>query len=72
MCAMMPTLRRGRDAGDPAAPSWGGRYRRPSPAAKAWWSDLLDEAAHYPGAATISEWRTQILDLWRERLHSAK
>lgn len=57
---------------DPTAPSWGGRYRQVSPAARAFWGDLLDASATYPGASTISRWRTQILGLWRERIEWAQ
>lgn len=60
------------DAGDPAVAGWGGRYRRLQGGAT-YWGDLLAEAGkQYPGAETISRWRTAYLGMWRKRLAWAK
>jgi hypothetical protein len=61
----------GKAATDPTAPHWGGQYRLVSNSTPLYWSDLLTAPTRYPeylGAQTVSQWRTEILDLWLSRL----
>eukprot|EP01044_Picomonas_judraskeda_P025533 COSAG03_NODE_7432_length_919_cov_1.254878_1_plen_290_part_10 len=61
----------GKAATDPTAPHWGGQYRLMSNSTPLYWSDLLTAPTRHPeylGARTVSQWRTEILDLWLSRL----
>ena len=54
---------------DPSSRHWGGQYRLVSPPSH--WGDLASGSPpypQYPGAQTVSEWRTDIIDVWILRM----